>query len=189
MPRFARFRIDPPSLLSSVRLKRSLAGVGLIAAAALLQPAGANAGPGSLIPSPSQGDITCLALSVYHEARNQPLEGQRAVAYVVLNRLDAAPQPASICDIVYKGREFSWTLLDRRKQRPAEATAWQKAREVALDALASRDDDPVAGSTYFHSLAVRPAWAPQMVRMTTIGDHIFYASPKQLLGRYVHLAN
>jgi len=31
--------------------------------------------------------ITCLALNIYYEARNQPISGQVAVAHVVLTRV------------------------------------------------------------------------------------------------------
>lgn len=35
--------------------------------------------------------LTCIALNVYYEARSEPLEGQYAVAHVVLNRV-ASPR-------------------------------------------------------------------------------------------------
>jgi spore germination cell wall hydrolase CwlJ-like protein len=133
-----------------------------------------------------RNDMTCLALSIYHEARNQPFEGQLAIAHVILNRRDAARQPTTICEVVFKGREFSWTLLDRDRRIPTDQAAWVRARWIAIAAVADRDDDPVAGSTYFHSVAVRPAWAPAMIRVARIGDHVFYADPRDR-SRLVHM--
>ena len=53
-------------------------------------------------------DLQCLAVAIYHEARDQSLDGQLAVASVILNR---AREPkrwgARPCDIVVPG-QFSF---------------------------------------------------------------------------------
>jgi N-acetylmuramoyl-L-alanine amidase len=123
-----------------------------------------------------EADLNCLALNVYHEARNQPLEGQLAVAHVTLNRLEEASLPSTVCEIVYKGRNFSWTSDPLKTTKPPrDATSWLVARWVARMAVANRNADPMRGSTYFHSTSVAPRWAVAMVRIGRIGDHIFYA--------------
>lgn len=121
----------------------------------------------------SEQEFTCLALNIYHEARNQSLEGQLAVAHVTLNRAEARA-PMTICETVYRGWDFSWTRDPRKQQPPAEQQAWGVAQMVARWAIEDRDSDPVRGSTFFHSVAVAPAWAPAMVRVRQIGDHVFY---------------
>ena len=45
----------------------------------------------------------CLAMNVYHEARNQPLAGQMAVISVTVNRVNDKRFPNSICGVVYEG--------------------------------------------------------------------------------------
>jgi spore germination cell wall hydrolase CwlJ-like protein len=151
--------------------------------------AASEAGAGTRLDQQRSRELNCLALSIYHEARNQPLQGQLAVAHVVLNRLEAAPS-STICDIVYKPAEFSWTSMDVDRQRPTETRAWAIARWVAEAALADPEDDPVAGSTYFHAVSVSPRWAPAMIRVAQIGDHVFYVrTPKPKTGPYVHLAD
>jgi N-acetylmuramoyl-L-alanine amidase len=130
-------------------------------------------------PAASAGDereVNCLALNVYHEARNQPLEGQLAVAHVTLNRLDDPSFPSTICDVVFRSRHFSWTNDPaKRAELPRETVAWETARRVAEIALADRDGDPVQGSTYFHLVGVSPEWAASLQRIRQIGDHVFYA--------------
>lgn len=121
----------------------------------------------------SEQELTCLALNIYHEARNQPIEGQLAVAHVTLNRTEARA-PTSICDVVYRGWAFSWTRDPRKQRPPSDQQAWAIARAVARWALADRDGDPVFGSTFFHSVVVAPDWAPSKVRVRQIGDHVFY---------------
>jgi N-acetylmuramoyl-L-alanine amidase len=121
-------------------------------------------------------DLDCLARNVYYEARNQPLEGQLAVAHVTLNRLEESHTATSVCDIVYKSGNFSWTSTRPKTAKPPkDATSWLVAIWVARMAVANRDADPMRGSTFFHSASIVPQWAGKMIRMGRIGDHIFYA--------------
>jgi|GEM_PF-522122 len=130
-------------------------------------------------------DLKCLALNIYHEARNQPLEGQLAVAHVTLNRLEDSLGSASICDVVFRGRHFSWTSdpAKRRLKSPRETSAWETAQRVARMAIDDRDADPVEGSTFFHAVWVQPDWAAAFVRVRQIGDHIFYARARPTRAR------
>jgi spore germination cell wall hydrolase CwlJ-like protein len=140
-----------------------------LAGAALLAAAPAQ----GQLPEISEQEFTCLALNIYHEARNQPIEGQLAVAHVTLNRADMRA-PTSICSVVYRGAAFSWTRDPRKQRPPSDQQAWTVAQAVARWALADRDGDPVLGSTFFHSVEVAPDWAPFKVRVRQIGDHVFY---------------
>jgi hypothetical protein len=49
--------------------------------------------------------IFCLALNVYFEARNEPVEGKVAVAQVVMNRKADPRFPDTICGVVYQGQK------------------------------------------------------------------------------------
>ena len=63
----------------------------------------------------------CMALNIYHEAKNQSMLGQVAVGQVVMNRVEDSRFPDNVCDVVtqavtYKGTDkpvlhkcqFSW---------------------------------------------------------------------------------
>ena len=50
----------------------------------------------------------CLALAVYHEARGEPLIGQKAVAEVVMNRVASDRFPDTICGVVMQPKQFSF---------------------------------------------------------------------------------
>ena len=52
--------------------------------------------------------IVCLALNVYHEARDQPFKGQIAVAQVVMNRVHDDRYPDDVCSVVKQGQTYSW---------------------------------------------------------------------------------
>ena len=73
--------------------------------------------------------ITCLALNVYHEARNEPMNGMYAVASVVINRVQDDRWPNNVCAVVKDGYrkdsvkcQFSW-YCDGKTDRPKEDRA------------------------------------------------------------------
>jgi spore germination cell wall hydrolase CwlJ-like protein len=52
--------------------------------------------------------LMCLALNVYHEAKNQSFIGQVAVAQVVMNRVKDSRYPNNVCDVVKQGLTYKW---------------------------------------------------------------------------------
>ena len=52
--------------------------------------------------------LTCLAVTVYHEARGEPLVGQLAVATTVINRVHDSRWPSTICDTIKEGPTLAW---------------------------------------------------------------------------------
>jgi len=121
----------------------------------------------------------CLTAAVYYEARSQSVEGQRAVAQVVLNRVRDRAFPNSVCGVVYQGAErrtgcqFSFTC-DGSMNRPRELGAWNRARAVAAAALGGSVYAPVGAATSFHTTSILPWWASSLARITTVGAHVFY---------------
>ena len=128
--------------------------------------------------------LTCLALNVYHEARDEPLVGQYAVAHVVLNRVQSERYPDDVCSVVkqgyVKGRrdcQFSW-YCDGKSDVPREERAWLKAQVVAAQVLYGEMPDISDGSTHYHANYVHPPWAKRLDKMGQIGSHIFYRMKK-----------
>ena len=123
--------------------------------------------------------LQCLTLALYYEAANEPTEGQRAVAQVVLNRVAHPSYPASVCGVVFQGSErrtgcqFSFTCDGSLARKPARAT-WDRARKVAAEALAGYVHAPVGTATHYHATYVLPYWAASLDNVGTIGLHTFY---------------
>jgi len=117
-------------------------------------------------------EMRCLAVAVYYEARGEPLDGQLAVAQVILNRRDSGRFAASICGVVYQRGQFSFTW-DKRPDRPASNATWRTAQAIAV--IAATDDwrDIVPDATHFHARRVSPGWR-RMQRVSAVGNHIFY---------------
>ncbi len=121
----------------------------------------------------------CLTQAIYYEARSEPLDGQRAVAQVVLNRVRDRAFPHSVCGVVYQGSErrtgcqFSFTC-DGSMNHPLQPTAWDRARLVAQAALAGSVYAPIGSATHYHANYVLPWWASSLTRIGAVGSHIFY---------------
>ncbi|HRO15843.1 MAG TPA: cell wall hydrolase [Paracoccus sp. (in: a-proteobacteria)] len=124
----------------------------------------AKAGGGS-------GALKCLTEAVYFEARGESLSGQRAVAEVILNRVDHPSFPRSVCGVVNQPSQFSYKGGNLRIR---DRGAFARAQKIAQDALAGAPRNLTSGATYFHTTAVRPSWSRKFVRTTRIGSHIFY---------------
>ena len=121
------------------------------------------------LPPPSQIDVECLAENVYHEARGEPYLGQLAVATVTLNRARVDRFPKDVCALVYSKKQFSWTNKKRKKLHADDIS-----REIATKALMGNHELSTFTATHYHNTKVKPKWAKKMIRISKIGNHIFY---------------
>lgn len=149
--------------------------------AALAPSACAQSAPTPLVEDRAQS-IECLTLAIAYEAGFEPVEGQEAVAEVVLNRLRHPAFPKSICGVVFAGSmlrtgcQFTFTC-DGSLRRRLPDSVLNAARAVAEQAIDGRFPARVAGATNYHADYVNPYWAPSLVRVAKIGTHIFYRAP------------
>ena len=132
-----------------------------------------------------RADLECLTEAVYYEARSESARGQVAVAQVVMNRVKHPAFPKTVCGVVFQGShhpgcQFSFTCDGSMRGR-REAGAWAEARNSATRVLAGRLTGPIGAATHYHTTAVSPFWAPQMLRVSQVGVHVFYKfSPYRL---------
>jgi hypothetical protein len=138
--------------------------------------------------------LLCLTQAVYYEAGFEPVDGRRAVAQVVLNRLRHPAFPKSVCGVVYQsnGRVCQFTFVcDGALYRAPARDAWLRAEEVARAALSGYVDATVGEATHYHADYVAPRWAPLLGKVAQIGQHIFYrwpgawGLPAAFTGRYI----
>ncbi|MXO63031.1 cell wall hydrolase [Qipengyuania oceanensis] len=119
-------------------------------------------------------EMQCLAGAVYFESRGEPLDGQLAVAQVIINRAESRQFPASYCSVVYQRSQFSFVKNGAMPQIRTSSNAWRKARAIARIAHEGMWDSKAADSLYFHAKYVRPGWANKKIARATIDSHIFY---------------
>jgi spore germination cell wall hydrolase CwlJ-like protein len=119
-------------------------------------------------------ELNCLAQAVYFEARGEPLDGQLAVAQVIINRAESGRFPADYCGVVAQRGQFSFVRGGHIPTAPAASPAWHRARAIAQIAHQDLWDSRVGESLYFHATHVRPAWIRGRAQVARIDSHVFY---------------
>ena len=132
--------------------------------------------------------LMCMAINMYHEAKNQSMLGQIAVGQVVMNRVEDSRFPDNVCDVVtqsvtYKGTDkpvlhkcqFSW-YCDGLPDKPKNLKQYNEFFNFALMIVQGklRLLDITDGALWYHADYVKPSWAKHKKITTEIGDHIFY---------------
>jgi len=124
-------------------------------------------------------DLECLTQAAYYEARGEGREGMKAVTQVVLNRVRHRAFPNSVCGVVFQGAgrrtgcQFSFTCNGSMRGR-VNTAAWNRARDIASAALSGTVYAGVGNATHFHTTGVSPRWRNSLVRVSQVGDHLFY---------------
>lgn len=119
-------------------------------------------------------ELQCLAGAVYFESRGEPLEGQLAVAEVVINRAGDSRWPSSYCGVVYQRAQFSFVKKGRMPKIRTGSKAWKQAQAIARIAHRGLWDSSASDAVYFHARHVKPSWSRRKVALATIDTHIFY---------------
>ena len=131
--------------------------------------------------------LMCMAANIYHEAKNQSMLGQFAVAQVVMNRVEDERYPDTVCEVVKQGLtykngkvvigkcQFSWYCDGKPDEPRRKSKAWSNAiRHASIIMGESINLDVTDGATHYHASYVRPSWARTKTRTTRIDKHIFY---------------
>lgn len=134
----------------------------------------------------TETSILVMAQTLYGEARGEPLEGQIAIAHVIMNRYRSGQWFAgdSITETCLKPMQFScWNddagnASNRTSMMEASLSdrLFLNCLHVALGALLGRSEDPTGGATHYCTSDVHPKWAEGKIPTNTIGRHLFYNS-------------
>lgn len=131
--------------------------------------------------------LTCLAVTLYHEARGEGNAGMLGVANVVINRMHDPRWPDTICEVVSQGPTLKWDVnaplrnkcqfsfyCDGKSDIPTNQKSFSKAVRIAEDAWYSYNlsVDITEGSTFYHATSVTPNWPYKYI--LTINNHKFY---------------
>ena len=127
----------------------------------------------------------CLTEALYFEARGESVKGQFAVAEVIMNRVDSAEFPDTICDVIHQGTgrkfqcQFTYTC-DGKPEHVADQATFARVGKVARLMAQGAPRRLTDGATFYHSRAVSPRWSRVFERTASIGVHHFYRKPTQL---------
>jgi spore germination cell wall hydrolase CwlJ-like protein len=127
---------------------------------------------------PMDNGLTCLARTIYWEARGESTAEMEAVANVVMNRLGHDGFPDTVCEVVKQGHEqgacqFSW-WCDGRSDQAREDESYAIAKEIARRALNLQLADRTDGALYFHQRKTVPGWAAKYIKTAEIENFVFY---------------
>lgn len=127
-------------------------------------------------------DWQCLSEALYFEARGESVKGMFAVAEVILNRVDSASYPNTVCGVVNQGTgrkfacQFTYTC-DGKAEHIGNPAAYRTVGKVARKLLDGAPRNLTGGATHYHTTAVNPKWAKRFPRTAKIGSHVFYRQP------------
>ncbi len=135
----------------------------------------------------TEKDIDILARTIWGEARGEGIEGMRAVACVILNRVKKAKK---------RGGDFWWgNNIQSVCLRPWQFSCWNKNDPNRDKLLRLTDEDPyffqalkiakemilkgegydiTKGSDHYHTIYIKPFWTKGMTPICQIGHHLFY---------------
>jgi spore germination cell wall hydrolase CwlJ-like protein len=130
-------------------------------------------------------NFECLVEAIYHEARSEPFIGQLAVANVILERVNLAHFPNSVCEVVHAGHRwkghiiknrcaFSYFCDGKKEWYSMNKEAIDIAYDVASLAMQGVMVFSTLGATHYHASYVVPSWSNHLERLEQIGTHIFY---------------
>jgi spore germination cell wall hydrolase CwlJ-like protein len=123
-------------------------------------------------PEELHGDMQCLAGAVYFESKGESLEGQLAVARVIINRAKSGRFADSLCGVIYQPSQFSFVRGHSMPPIRLNSRSWRQAVAIAQIAMNDSWDSRAEGALFFHARRVSPGWGK--ARLASIDNHIFY---------------
>lgn len=128
-------------------------------------------------------EVLCLTVAIYYEARGEPIEGQAAVAQVILNRVQHPDFPDDACAVVFEPNQFSFVgdpsdLIPPMVENEQALRATERAAKAALEVVEGYHTHIT--STHYHADYVEPYWADLYTLDFRVGNHIFYSCQPEL---------
>lgn len=131
--------------------------------------------------------IACMAKNIFYEAGHETINGQAAVAHVVMNRVrhGFGNNP---CQVVYQKTlvndklicQFSW-VCEGKGEPNKNNYRYKVAEQVAYDVMVNGkyQDLLPRSALFFHNTTVDPLWPHKQV--AKIGNHVFYSKAKKIV--------
>lgn len=124
------------------------------------------------VTGPLDTETQCLATAIFYESRSESLEGQLAVARVIINRAHSPRFADSLCAVIKQPYQFSFVRNGRLPAPKTRRPAWKTAVAIARIAQQNGWESQAEGALFFHAKYVSPSW--RRTRMAVIDKHIFY---------------
>lgn len=158
------------ALLAPTLAACSMAPVGTaaVSAPATKEPAAARKRAVALAKADPR-EKECLVRAMYFESNRSSEAGLLGVGTVVMNRVESARYPETICGVVGAPRQFASGVLTR----PMTDKVLPKVEAIAEDILNGRRNDSVGSAKHFHMAGLRFGYN-NMHYVTVAGGNAFY---------------
>jgi|GEM_PF-940266 len=111
----------------------------------------------------------CLVRAMYFESNRSSESGLLGVGTVVMNRVESAKYPETICGVVGAPRQFAAGVLSR----PMTDKVLPRVEAIAEDILNGRRNEAVGAAKHFHMAGMRFGYN-NMHYVTVAGGNAFY---------------
>lgn len=111
----------------------------------------------------------CLVRAMYFESNRSSESGLLGVGTVVMNRVESAKYPETICGVVGAPRQFATGVLTR----PMTDKVLPNVQAIAEDILNGRRNEAVGAAKHFHMAGLRFGYN-NMHYVTVAGGNAFY---------------
>ena len=132
-------------------------------------------------------DLEALTLTIWGEARGEPIEGQIGVAMVMRNRLlEHYCGAQSYVEVCTAHDQFSaWAQEREQMQTASQALVWtasqvwqpalRLAHQIAQATLDGKLADNTGGANHYYASSIpAPQWALDQPVLAVLGAHRFY---------------
>lgn len=134
-------------------------------------------------------NLGTAARTLWQEARGEPVEGQRAVAHVLLNRRNSGRWGSTLAEVCLSRSQFSaWGPANPKSAQMVEnfqlscrlADGCEQLNDLAnLIVAAESKPDPTDGAThYFANSIAAPAWTVGATPCGQFGHQLFFKDVK-----------
>jgi len=121
------------------------------------------------------GQVGCLALAIYFEARSENLQGQIFVAETVVNRVESKRYPNTHCGVVFQYKQFSFLNDVYDKKKPLyikNKKAWNESVKLAYKYVTATPD--VHDACHYARHEISNKWTKHFDLAVKVGSHSFY---------------
>lgn len=121
----------------------------------------------------SENELRCLTEALYHEARGEPNTGIFWVGYIIINRVQDARWPDTICGVTHQPGQFSY-YHDGKSDRMPYLSRYPEVVQIAKIVYHSRGYDHSHFGYYYKRTDVKHPFFRKLKPLYIIGRHEFY---------------
>lgn len=128
-----------------------------------------------------QEQVECIVDAIIGEARGEPIDGQKAIVEVIVNRANSQNFPNKFCDVVHQNKQFSYLNGDgsyksayKQPMKIYELTKMVYTHLYEIEKKSSKRVLPECVTHFDGKAFKKPSWSYKMDMVKEIGGHQFY---------------